>query len=115
MVDNGRIIIEYEYDGSQKETIYFVLFKENFNEATNYYEIELVFPEMMVTYGQSLNWSSNLYDGTYYIGYFNKLDYKSYFWQEKEASSKIEGTIEGKHDIDYYYYENEYQKKKILS
>ena len=77
MVDNGRIIIEYEYDGSQKETIYFVLFKENFNEATNYYEIELVFPEMMVTYGQSLNWPSNLYDGTYYIGYFNKLDYSS--------------------------------------
>lgn len=60
--------------------------------------------------------------GTYYMKffnglmdsktlYFNKLDYKSYFWQEKEASSKIEGTIEGKHDIDYYYYENEGENK----
>ena len=45
---------------------------------------------------------------------FEKLDYESYFWQEKEVKSKMEGTIEGKHDIDYYYYEN-YHKKKIAT
>ena len=63
--------------------------------------------------------------GTYYFKFFNgsagaralkfeKLDYESYFWQEKEVKSKMEGTIEGKHDIDYYYYEN-YHKKKIAT
>lgn len=78
LVDNGTIVVEYEYEGIQDETIYFVLFREIFDETTNQLMIELVFPEMMVTYGESLIWESYLYDGVYYIGYFEKLNYNSH-------------------------------------
>ena len=43
---------------------------------TSLYTLELVFPEKMVPYGESLYWISpnEISSGTYYIGYFNKVN-----------------------------------------
>lgn len=73
---NAYIAVEYDYDGTQNETIYFVMFKEVYNINTHKYTLELVFPEMMVPYGESLYWisPSEISSGTYYIGYFNKVN-----------------------------------------
>lgn len=73
---NASIAVEYDYDGTQNETIYFVMFKEVYNINTHKYTLELVFPEMMVPYGESLYWISpnEISSGTYYIGYFNKVN-----------------------------------------
>ena len=74
IVDDSNVCIEYDYVGTQSETIYFVLYKEIYNSTTNTYSLQLVFPEMMVTYGESLTWSSNITEGIYYIGYYNKTN-----------------------------------------
>lgn len=66
--------IDYDYNGTQEETIYFVLYKEVYNTGTQKYELQLVFPELLVTNGESFVWSSVLSSGTYYIGYYNKLN-----------------------------------------
>ena len=73
-LESSSISIEYEYIGAQPELIYFVLFKEVQVLGENRYELQLVFPEMMVTYGESLEWHSGLTSGTYYIGYFNNFN-----------------------------------------
>ena len=69
--------IDYDYIGTQEETIYFVLYKEIYNAASQKYELQLVLPEMLVTNGESFIWSSILSSGTYYIGYYNKLNTQS--------------------------------------
>lgn len=69
--------IDYDYNGIQEETIYFVLYKEVYNTETQKYELQLVFPELLVTNGESFVWSSVLSSGTYYIGYYNKLNTQS--------------------------------------
>lgn len=74
VLESSSISIEYEYIGAQPEFIYFVLFKEVQVLGENRYELQLVFPEMMVTYGESLEWHSGLTSGTYYIGYFNNFN-----------------------------------------
>lgn len=66
--------IDYDYNGIQEETIYFVLYKEVYNTETQKYELQLVLPELLVTNGESFVWSSVLSSGTYYIGYYNKLN-----------------------------------------
>ena len=77
IMDDSNVCIEYDYVGTQSETIYFVLYKEIYNSTTNTYSLQLVFPEMMVTYGESLTWSSNITEGRYYIGYYNKTNSSS--------------------------------------
>lgn len=74
VLDDSVVSITYDYVGTQTETIYFVLYKEVYNNSLQDYELQLVFPEMMVPYGQSLEWVSEITEGTYYIGYYNKLN-----------------------------------------
>ena len=68
ILESSNISVIYDYIGSQEESIYFVLFRETYINNEMHYEIQLVFPEMMVTYGESLEWNSSITSGTYYIG-----------------------------------------------
>ena len=77
LINDSNITVEYDYVGTQSETIYFVLYKEIYNSITNTYSLQLVFPEMMVTYGESLTWISSINEGVYYIGYYNKTNSSS--------------------------------------
>lgn len=74
ILNDSTVAISYDYNGSQSENIYFVLYKEEYNANTGFNEIELIFPEMMVTYGESLTWTSDIEEGIYYIGYYNKTN-----------------------------------------
>lgn len=71
---NSSVAITYDYTGSQLDFIYFVLYKEVYNYDNSQYEVQLVFPEMMVVCGDSLYYSTGLTSGRYYIGYYNKTN-----------------------------------------
>lgn len=77
VIDNATVGISYDYNGTQTETIYFVLYKEVYDQTSQTYELQLVFPEMMVPCGESFDWSTAITDGIYYIGYYNKTNINS--------------------------------------
>ena len=74
ILEPSTISVIYDYTGTQDEFIYFVLFKEVYNNNELKYEMQLVFPEMMVTYVKSLEWKYTITAGRHYIGYFNKFN-----------------------------------------
>ena len=51
--------------------------REVYNTTLQEYQLQLVFPDFMVTYGESLTWANFLTDGIYYIEYYNKVNTNS--------------------------------------
>lgn len=67
-----NVTTSFIYNGTQEEDLYFILYKEVFSNTDSF--LQLVYPEMLVTCKESMTWTGNLEEGTYYIGYYNKLN-----------------------------------------